>query len=206
MAHTICYEVFPTAKNIKKMRAVLVERHGFTEKENQYGSYFVIEVPAMDSWQIKTVLKTRRYKYRCFDQRYERSNKYRKTFFDENDGPHRCAYCGRRLRRADDIEVDHLIPVSRAKSSFTVRTWLQICGILDVNDPKNLVASCRKCNRKKSDKMGLWVVRGAIGRFKLIWTIRDIIVILLVALVIAIICQHFPVVDFVHNIVIQMVK
>ena len=186
MAHTICYEVFPNGKNINHMREVLVERHGFVEKKNQRGSYFYIETSSMDAWQMNTVLKARNYKYRTYDKRYERSTNYRKEFFDTHKGPYRCAYCGKRLKD-DYIEVDHLIPVSKAKTSTGVRTWLQLCGVKNVNDPKNLVASCKKCNRKKSDNMGHWVIRGAIGRSNTIWVIRDTIMAALVIGVLVII-------------------
>lgn len=108
--------------------------------------------------------------------KYERSANYRKTFFSQNKSfRYRCAYCGKRLKEAD-VEVDHLIPVSEAQSNWLVRLWLRICGITDINDKRNLVSSCKRCNRKKSDKMGLWVYRGAIGRYKIVWIIRDAVV------------------------------
>jgi hypothetical protein len=178
------------------MRQLLVEKHGFQEKENAYGSFFTIEVSSMDSWQIKTLLQSRKYKYRCFDSRYERSTSYRKTFFDTHKGPYRCAYCGRRLRSENKIEVDHLVPVSKAKSSFGVRTWLHICGITNVNDHRNLVASCQKCNRKKSNKMGFWTIRGALGRFKIFWIMRDIIVSILLLFVALILMKYLPLLEW----------
>ncbi|MCD3254360.1 HNH endonuclease [Clostridium botulinum] len=48
--------------------------------------------------------------------------------------PHRCAYCGRELKR-DEITVDHVIPYSKGgKTDFT-----------------NLVIACKHCNQKKSN-------------------------------------------------------
>lgn len=189
---TTCYDVYPKDNNINKMRRVLVERHGFTEKKNHIGPYFSIEVPGMDSWQIRTMLKIHGYKYRAYDKRYERASNYRKVFFENNKGPYRCAYCGKRLR-PDTLEVDHLIPVAKAKSETSVRALLQICGIRNVNDPKNLVAACHKCNHKKLDHMGFWPIRGAIGRHKIIWTIRDIIITILIATIIYIVLVNFPI-------------
>jgi len=200
MAHTVYYEAFPTSKNIEKMRTVLVKNHGFVEKQNQYGPYFLGEASSLDAWQLRTVLETHKYKYRSYDSRYERDGKYRRRFFENNRGPYHCAYCGRRLK-SSQIEVDHLVPVSKAKTSFNVRTWLHICGILNVNDPKNLVASCKKCNRRKSDKMGFWVVRGAIGRFKAPWIVRNVLVIIGIAALLYSICLSFPVIDFVQQLV-----
>lgn len=199
MAHTICFEVFPNNKNTNRMRRVLVDRHGFVEKENRVGPYFYTEVPSLDAWMIRAVVNAHGYKYRCFDKRYERSGNYRKDFFEENPGPHRCAYCGRRIR-GDKIEVDHLIPVAKAKTSTSIRAWLQICGIKNVNDTRNLVASCKNCNRKKSDKMGFWVIRGAIGRHNIFWTIKDILVTALIVAIIFVICANFPIIEYIKSI------
>jgi hypothetical protein len=200
MARIVCYEAFPNAKNIGRMRRVLVNRHGFTEKTNQHGSYFYLETSSMDAWQIQTILKFHQYKYRAYDKRYERSSSYRKEFFEHNKGPYHCAYCGRRLR-IELIEVDHLIPVSKAKSNVGVRTWLQLCGVADVNDHKNLVASCKKCNRKKSDHMGFWIFRGMIGRFRIVWTIRNILVVFLLIIALLILNNYFPIVETVKNLI-----
>lgn len=179
----ICFEVFPGKHSLFWMRRVLVDRHEFKEKENKIGPYFVKEVPMIDAWHVRAVLKAHNYKFREFNSRYERSSNYRSEFFEHNRGPHRCAYCGRFVS-SKNLEVDHLIPVAKAKNSTNVRFVLQMCGIKNVNDWKNLVASCKKCNRSKSDKMGFWVVKGFFGRHKSFWYVRDIVV---VAIAIAII-------------------
>ena len=44
-------------------------------------------------------------------------------------------------------------------------------GCDNVNDVKNLVASCSRCNRKKSNLMGLWYIRGKLGACKWYWDI-----------------------------------
>lgn len=109
---------------------------------------------------------------------YQRGSNYRNTFFSKNKAfRYRCAYCGKRLKQ-EDVEVDHLIPVSAAQNSLFIRILLNICGITNINEEKNLVSACRKCNRKKSDKIGLWVIRGAIGRYRIIWILRDILILL----------------------------
>lgn len=41
---------------------------------------------------------------------------------------------------------------------------MKIKGIHNINDVKNLISSCSKCNSRKSDKMGLWIIKGEIGR------------------------------------------
>lgn len=107
---------------------------------------------------------------------YKRGSNYRKTFFSKNKAfRYRCAYCGKRLKE-EDVEIDHLIPVGAAKNNLLVRVLLNLCGITDVNEERNLVSACRKCNRKKSDKMGFWVFRGYIGRHRIVWALRDIII------------------------------
>lgn len=191
MAQIICYEVFPKDRNVEKMRRKLVKRHDFAERHNQYGVYFYKEVSSLHSWQIKTILDINGYKYKSFDKRYSRDTTYRKRFFENNKGPYRCAYCGRRLK-SDELEVDHLVPVAKAKESVFARTILHLCGITNVNNHRNLVSSCSRCNGKKSDKMGLWVIRGAIGRHHIVWTIRDIVVTILVLIVLFILWNIFP--------------
>ena len=195
MAHTICFEVFPTRGNINRMKRFLVDRHCFTEKENKYGIYFTTEIPAVDAWQMKMILNRKGYKYRSFDRRYERSNNYRKIFFDNNKGPYHCAYCGKRLS-AQELEVDHLIPVAKAKTNMGVRTWMQLCGIKNVNESKNLVAACGRCNGHKSDKMGWWTIKGMIGRHKAFWTTRNVTVILIIVIIFALLSQNTAVADF----------
>jgi hypothetical protein len=198
MTQIVCYEVFPNERNIRRMRSSLVNRHGFKEKHNHVGPYFYIEVSAVDAWMIRSMLKWKGYKFRSFDKRYERSGSYRKTFFENNKGPYHCAYCGRRLK-ADDLEVDHLIPVAKAKSNVWVRTWLHICGITNVNDARNLVAACERCNRKKSDRIGGWVLRGALGRHRIFWTIRNIVLIAIFVLMIGLLLSNQNVMEFVRS-------
>jgi hypothetical protein len=76
--------------------------------------------------------------------------------------------------------IDHLIPVAKAKVSSYARFCLKLHGITNVNDVRNLVPSCDRCNRKKGAKMGLWVVRGRLGKYKLYWIIRRILIIALI--------------------------
>lgn len=75
-----------------------------------------------------------------------------------------CQFCGARPGN-DDIEVEHLIPVSKGGSD---------------ND-ENLVAACRKCNRNKSDLVAFpksmcegpdrrapdWIVHKSFGEWEI---------------------------------------
>ena len=105
--------------------------------------------------------------------RFTRNDSYRQTFLRGKRGLfgtrslYCCSYCGRLLTRTQ-MQVDHCIPVEGAKSSRFVRTYIRLVGLFSdkktreqgINGLWNLVPSCPKCNNKKSDKRGLWVVRG----------------------------------------------
>ena len=73
------------------------------------------------------------------------------------------------------MEVDHLIPVAKVKKSGFVRFLLRMHGIQNVNDKRNLVASCHRCNERKRDKMGVWYIRGRLGKYRIYWLIRDML-------------------------------
>ena len=47
-----------------------------------------------------------------------------------------CGYCGREMWIGECWDVDHIIPKSRGGS----------------DDPDNLIAACRSCNRRKKDR------------------------------------------------------
>lgn len=52
-------------------------------------------------------------------------------------------------------------------------------NIENINDQKNLVASCQLCNSRKGSKAGLWIIRGLLGRYYLSWIIFYITLFLL---------------------------
>lgn len=102
------------------------------------------------------------------DQRYERGGNYRSDFFNAAKPFWRnyyfCIYCGRLVSKRK-LQVDHIIPVHKAKTSWMVKKILDVSKMeKGVNDPRNLGASCPKCNLMKGSKMGLWVIRGRIGK------------------------------------------
>ena len=61
------------------------------------------------------------YSVRALPPALLRSSGYRREFMSRNPGPWRCRYCGRALRRDEDMEVDHLIPVAAAQKSRVAR-------------------------------------------------------------------------------------
>lgn len=108
----------------------------------------------------------------------DRSATYRKNFFAVNrpvkQNKYRCVYCGMLFPKSK-ITVDHLYPVSQAKKSVLLRSYLRMRGYKNINDIKNLVPACEKCNKSKGKKGGIWIIRGTLGRHEKYWRIRKII-------------------------------
>ena len=126
-----------------------------------------------------------------FDKTFSmRSTNYRKDYFASHP-PHIkdryiCAYCGRLVKKKN-VTIDHLYPVGKVKESIKLQKKLKRHGIHNVNDVANLVPACRRCNQRKSAKMGLWIIRGKIGRYPLIWCLRYAIrLCLIITLILAI--------------------
>lgn len=98
----------------------------------------------------------------------KRSSDYRKRFFKEKRGIKNkyyfCPYCGKLLRNKAKIEVDHIISIKYAKRSVLAKKIFKKSKD-GVNSIKNLTASCRRCNRRKGAKGGIWIVLGLYGIF-----------------------------------------
>lgn len=102
----------------------------------------------------------------------KRSSSYKKAWKEANrpwHGLYLCAYCGR-IVREKNITVDHIVPVNIAKTSLEFERSGR-----NINDLSNLCGACSKCNRKKSDKGGLWVLRGRVYRHKIMRILRLIV-------------------------------
>lgn len=112
--------------------------------------------------------------------KYERSTDYRRQFFKNNKGIFGggnffCSYCGK-LITPQRMTVDHLIPVNKVKKKGFARFMMKIRGINNINDLNNLIPSCSSCNSRKSDKMGLWIIRGDIGKHMWFWIIKRAVI------------------------------
>ena len=118
--------------------------------------------------------KARKLNISCFDEYHDRNNYYRSDFFKyykpQIKGKYICAYCGK-LLSPEEVSVDHIIPIKKAKRNRFARTLMKIIKINDINDCRNLTASCMSCNAKKGSKLGLWAIRGYLGRYKSFWLI-----------------------------------
>lgn len=106
-----------------------------------------------------------------------RGNKYRGVFFRNHRpvifGMYYCAYCGKLLRK-NDVTVDHLYSISAVGRDARMQRKMRRKGYRNVNDQRNLVASCERCNLKKGEHQGFWVIRGSFGRMNLYWTFRHL--------------------------------
>lgn len=60
------------------------------------------------------------------------------------------------------MQVDHIVAINLANVRPAYRMLIPSEGI---NSIRNLTASCRKCNYRKSDKGGKWVIWGKLGRY-----------------------------------------
>lgn len=151
-----------------------MRRYNAKKKTGPYGIYYTLETDKKGKNIIIHRVKNSGIKYRIYDKKWERSSDYRTEFFKHYKAPYRCRYCHKKLKRTN-VVVDHLIPIGKVKTSTFARTLLYLRGICTVNDYRNLVPACSKCNRKKSDKMGFWIVKGYLGKFKLYWIIRKFV-------------------------------
>lgn len=138
--------------------------------------------------------------------KYTRSTNYRTEFIrhwpPEPGNYYHCVYCGRRIH-TDKMQVDHIISVDMAKKNWLARRLLPKEG---VNSIKNLVPSCQRCNRRKSNYGGLWLIRGYYWRICLpIFIILRIVLIagaIVFALMLLGVISNKPLVDFVNGIVL----
>lgn len=112
--------------------------------------------------------------FSCTDINYTRSSTYRRTFFQHDHGilgrgrHYICAYCGA-IKSADKITVDHLLPIYGVSTQKKYRLLLRLLGMKNVNDVRNLVPACERCNQKKGSRGGFWILRGLIGRHRSFW-------------------------------------
>lgn len=115
--------------------------------------------------------------------KWERSEGYRSEFMKRNKGffgkLYFCVYCGKPIT-AKNMQVDHHIAINYVKKNPLLKLYFGISNSISnffgslfhgkkwkkntgVNVSYNLVPACKRCNRLKSDKGGLWIIRGMIG-------------------------------------------
>lgn len=168
-----------------------LKRNGFTFiKTGKYNGYW--KKNTSSAKQIRYWKKYSHIGYECrvYDAKlHERNTDYRRDYFEKNypDVINRfhCAYCGKLLPR-EELVVDHLIPVQKAKSSTFWQIILKITGIKNVNNIRNLVGACQRCNTKKGAKTSVWILRGIIGRHYSVWLSVKTTVVMVLLIVLSI--------------------
>lgn len=156
--------------------------------EHTDGSF---SISAEDKGYITKVCDKYRLKCVWYKKEWTRSSNYRYTFFRFNKPPYRCRYCNKRLPKGK-VEVDHLIPVGMAKKYRFARLLLRIRGIRNVNDSRNLVPSCHRCNERKRDRLAGWYIKGRLGKYKLYWIIKYLSELIFWICIIYLLYKYYP--------------
>lgn len=167
----------------------LFREHGFHFEKRSYGkSFYTKSCNTIEEREFyKKLCKKNRLNYCEHKKEYARSNDYRKIYLNNLNARHKyelCAYCGIPIKR-EKFTVDHIIPIDKAKKTNRAKILMKLLKIKDVNDSSNLCIACKQCNNQKRTKMGVWIIRGFIGKNRYIWYLRWILrlLILLLALV-----------------------
>ena len=166
-------KIYPKQYQLNTVKRICIKKK---QKDNTYN---YIDKPKKE---IKKLQKAG-IKYTCYRVEYERANNYRQTFFQRTKGPYRCRYCNKKLNK-DKVFVDHIIPVAKTQKTARAKMMLAMRRCGSVNDIRNLAPACKECNSKKSDKMGIWIIRGWLGKYKTYWICLRILQFLSVCLVI----------------------
>lgn len=128
--------------------------------------------------------RRRNLTFEAVPTQYTRSSNYRSRFFAKHPSPtgkYRCAYCGKKKTK-DKITIDHIFPVHCMEEYPAVRRRAALLGICGSNDMKNLCTACMRCNQKKEAKMGIWILKGFLGKQPWYWPLRRILTVILVFL------------------------
>lgn len=158
-------KVYLDNRNKRKRRKTkrICRRRSMKLQGNCYVKYYM-DKPK----RLMRKLEHKEIKFSFYRMEYERSSNYRQRFFASTQEPYRCRYCHRRLSK-EKVFIDHIIPVAKAQKNKGAKHLLKLKRCENVNSLRNLAPACKKCNSRKSDKMGLWVLRGWLGKYRLYW-------------------------------------
>lgn len=176
----------PYRNDIYKFKKTLHKKYML--KYNSSQRYLTGTVNSMCKfYSLKTYCVKNKLKFEIDNSFGVRSADYRKVFFSKNkpilNKWYICSYCGKLINKKY-ITVDHLYPVAEASSNYRLQKKLKRKGFVDVNDPRNLIAACLKCNQRKSSSMSFWIIKGKLGRIKVLWIFRWIIRLIIFCIVI----------------------
>ena len=159
-----------------------MRKYDFIVVCNKDHFFYTIHTDKKTALEISRKATFRHINVTMYKQNYARSSDYRKVFLQNTTPPYRCRYCNRKLK-TEYLEVDHLIPVGKVKSNPTARRRLRRLGADNVNDIKNLVPSCHRCNKRKGSDMGIWYIKGLLGKYEWYWKIRPVLWLAIIGLV-----------------------
>lgn len=159
--------------------------------------------------KIKKFCKRHHLEYAVYEEGFTRSSNYRYRYFKAHKGLfntfYQCAYCGR-IRTKKYITVDHIIPVDKVikgKRREHYKRLLRSKGITDINDVRNLVSACRRCNSQKSANAGIWILRGRIGSHPWFWVTCNLI---LIVVLIFVVCNISEIAEFFKNLFLSWIS
>lgn len=125
--------------------------------------------------RIKKYCSIHKYRFRIENNLGRRGSDYRRRYFIMNKpvfhDKYICVYCGKLLKK-DDVTIDHLYPIGKASKSISYQKKLNRRGLKNINDGKNLVSACYKCNALKGTDTGIWILKGKIGLIYPLWIVR----------------------------------
>ena len=109
---------------------------------------------------------------------FRKSSSYREKYIRKHPpfykGGYRCTYCGCFVSK-EEMQVDHIISVAQGKMSKSTQDKIFKKGWKGINDERNLTCSCAGCNDYKSDKGGIWILRGMVRKNKWYWPVRRVV-------------------------------
>ena len=158
-------------------------KYDFHYVRGMHGDYYSIKTDKEECQHIVRICRRKRIKFRCYEERWSRSSNYRTVFLKTFGPPYKCRYCRKGLNK-DTLVVDHIVPVEKTKKNINARMILYIQGIDNVNDIRNLAPACHRCNKLKGERMGIWVLRGVLGKYKVYWIFRRILLLVIILLII----------------------
>lgn len=101
-----------------------------------------------------------------YDEKLQRSEDYRSRYFLANKGIlnrfYFCPYCGKLMWSKRKMQIDHIYAVRNVQLNKKLMKKFEQKED-GINSISNLTVSCIKCNKRKSSKGGLWVLRGKYG-------------------------------------------
>lgn len=149
-------------------------KYDLKEKHYKDSLYYQLKGEYSELNSVRNRLIRCKIRHKMFEERYQKSNDYRKIFLENTKGPYRCRYCNKFLK-TEYMQVDHIISASAVQKNSNLQMWLWLNKCDGVNDLKNLVPSCSRCNHLKGKKVGLWPLRAYLGQFEKYWIIKKYI-------------------------------